>query len=187
MERIFLGMAMDTVNVKHVKGNCNSNFIYEHLLYWFYGFIILFMFLCSCRRGTGAFAKNKSNMEDLSSGYRLRETENRINRTKHQHDDSHEKAAAESESVPLRNRSNNSNISTGSTSKSTQASSAGSPVASVVVAPLSLKELRQKGLTKYDAEMLMQQGCRFSDIGALEQLEHVTRRQSHDQGKCFSL
>lgn len=30
----------------------------------------------------------------------------------------------------------------------------------------------------------MQQGCRFSDIGSLEHLEHVTRRQSQDQGKC---
>lgn len=140
---------------------------------------------CECktceRRGTGAFAKSKSNMEELSSGYRLRETENRINRTKHQHEDSNEKPAPDSESVPLRNRSNNTNIST-STSKSSPPPSAGSPPASsAVVAPLSLKELRQKGLTKYDAEMLMQQGCRFSDIGALEQLEHVTRRQSQDQ------
>ncbi|XP_026275760.1 histone-lysine N-methyltransferase KMT5B [Frankliniella occidentalis] len=139
---------------------------------------------CECktceRRGTGAFAKNKPNMEDLSSGYRLRETENRINRTKHQHEESHEKTATESESVPLRNRSNNTNIST-ATSKSSPTSTTGSPVSSAAVAPLSLKELRQKGLTKYDAEMLMQQGCRFSDIGALEQLEHVTRRQSQDQ------
>ncbi|KAK3924917.1 Histone-lysine N-methyltransferase Suv4-20 [Frankliniella fusca] len=139
---------------------------------------------CECktceRRGTGAFAKNKPNMEDLSSGYRLRETENRINRTKHQHEENHEKTPSESESVPLRNRSNNTNITTAS-NKSSPTSTTGSPVSSAAVAPLSLKELRQKGLTKYDAEMLMQQGCRFSDIGALEQLEPVSRRQSQDQ------
>lgn len=149
---------------------------------------------CECktceRRGTGAFAKSKSNMEDLSSGYRLRETENRINRTKHQHEDNHDKdkTAVVSESIPLRNRSNNTNTNTNtnntittSSNKSSATSSAGSSPSNAVVAPLSLKELRQKGLTKYDAEMLMQQGCCFSDIGALEQLEHVTRRQSQDQ------
>ncbi|XP_034245930.1 histone-lysine N-methyltransferase Suv4-20 [Thrips palmi] len=140
---------------------------------------------CECktceRRGTGAFAKNKTNKEDLSSGYRLRETENRINRTKHQHEDSHEKPAADSESVPLRNRSNNTNTISSSSNKPSSTTSAAPAIPSVVVAPLSLKELRQKGLTKYDAEMLMQQGCRFSDIGSLEHLEHVTRRQSQDQ------
>lgn len=140
---------------------------------------------CECktceRRGTGAFAKNKTNKEDLSSGYRLRETENRINRTKHQHEDSNDKPASDTESVPLRNRSNNTNTISPSSNKPSTTSTAAPTLPSVVVAPLSLKELRQKGLTKYDAEMLMQQGCRFSDIGSLEHLEHVTRRQSQDQ------
>ncbi|EZA53793.1 Histone-lysine N-methyltransferase Suv4-20 [Ooceraea biroi] len=102
---------------------------------------------CECetceRRGTGAFANQKPG-EELSSGYRLRETDNRINRTKHRQQ-------------PL-NR--NKQADTALTERNAVL------VGNAAVAPqsLSIKELRRKGLTKYDAELLIAQGCRFSDI-----------------------
>ncbi|XP_031341435.1 histone-lysine N-methyltransferase KMT5B-like, partial [Photinus pyralis] len=94
---------------------------------------------CECetceRRGMGAFAKNTEQKEE--NGYRLRETDNRINRTKKQ---------------LVKGRSEQCN---GHTLKDTGVE---------IVSPLSMKELRQKGLTKYDAELLIAQGCKFSDI-----------------------
>jgi [histone H4]-N-methyl-L-lysine20 N-methyltransferase len=80
------------------------------------------------RRGTGAFAKGDKNTES-NGRYRLRETDNRLNRTK------------TVESKSKEDESENS-------SKSR----------------LSVTELRQKGLTKYDAEMLLAQGCTFTDF-----------------------
>ncbi|XP_076236896.1 histone methyltransferase 4-20 isoform X2 [Calliopsis andreniformis] len=103
---------------------------------------------CECetceRRGTGAFANQKPG-EELSSGYRLRETDNRINRTKHRQQ-------------PLSR--NKQQADTALTEKNAVL------VGNAAVAPqsLSMKELRRKGLTKYDAELLIAQGCRFSDI-----------------------
>ncbi|XP_034196501.1 histone methyltransferase 4-20 isoform X2 [Osmia lignaria lignaria] len=103
---------------------------------------------CECetceRRGTGAFANQKPG-EELSSGYRLRETDNRINRTKHR------------QQPPNRNKQQ---ADTALTEKNAVL------VGNAAVAPqsLSMKELRRKGLTKYDAELLIAQGCRFSDI-----------------------
>ncbi|EFN84353.1 histone-lysine N-methyltransferase Suv4-20 [Harpegnathos saltator] len=108
---------------------------------------------CECetceRRGTGAFASQKPG-EELSSGYRLRETDNRINRTKHRQQ-------------PL-NR-NKQQADTALTERNAVL------VGNVAVAPqsLSMKELRRKGLTKYDAELLIAQGCRFSDINQQQQ------------------
>ncbi|KAF5304555.1 hypothetical protein FQA39_LY09606 [Lamprigera yunnana] len=93
---------------------------------------------CECetceRRCMGAFAKVAEKKEE--NGYRLRETDNRINRTKKQ-------------LVKCREQLNGHIRIKG---------------AAQVVAPLSMKELRQKGLTKYDAELLIAQGCKFSDI-----------------------
>lgn len=98
---------------------------------------------CECetceRRGTGAFAKESEDKEE--NGYKLRETDNRINRTK-------QKAQTKGGFEQFH--------------RHTQESSK-------IVAPLSMKELRQKGLTKYDAEMLIAQGCKFSDIGDFQQ------------------
>ncbi|XP_043501775.1 uncharacterized protein LOC122523891 [Polistes fuscatus] len=103
---------------------------------------------CECetceRRGTGAFASQKPG-EELSSGYRLRETDNRINRTKHRQQplgrnkQQADGALTEKNAVLVDN-------------------------AAIAPQSLSMKELRRKGLTKYDAELLIAQGCRFSDI-----------------------
>ncbi|XP_014484771.1 PREDICTED: histone-lysine N-methyltransferase Suv4-20 [Dinoponera quadriceps] len=122
---------------------------------------------CECetceRRGTGAFASQKPG-EELSSGYRLRETDNRINRTKHRQQ-------------PL-NR-NKQQADTALTERNAVL------VGNVAVAPqsLSMKELRRKGLTKYDAELLIAQGCRFSDINqqqpAINNGENVLQSRPH--------
>ncbi|XP_076675948.1 histone methyltransferase 4-20 isoform X2 [Andrena cerasifolii] len=103
---------------------------------------------CECetceRRGTGAFANQKPG-EELSSGYRLRETDNRINRTKHRQQPLNRNKQQADSALTERNAV---------------------LVGNAAVAPqsLSMKELRRKGLTKYDAELLIAQGCRFSDI-----------------------
>ncbi|XP_053975266.1 histone-lysine N-methyltransferase Suv4-20 [Hylaeus volcanicus] len=102
---------------------------------------------CECetceRRGTGAFANQKPG-EELSSGYRLRETDNRINRTKHR------------QQPICRNKQQT----------DTALTERNAVLSNAAIAPqsLSMKELRRKGLTKYDAELLIAQGCRFSDI-----------------------
>ncbi|KAL0268839.1 UNVERIFIED_CONTAM: hypothetical protein PYX00_010648 [Menopon gallinae] len=100
---------------------------------------------CECRtcerRETGAFKKGNKH-DDLNSGYRLRETDNRINRTK-----SREQEAASN------------------------------------VLPLSLKELRQKGLTKYDAEMLIAQGCNFVDSEGLQTRQKLEKKSSNVQNR----
>ncbi|KAL3266301.1 hypothetical protein HHI36_010481 [Cryptolaemus montrouzieri] len=92
---------------------------------------------CECetceRRGTGAFAKETDQKEE--NGYRLRETDNRLNRTKQKQ----------------QNKNGLENV-------------YNKLPADKVCTPLSIKELRQKGLTKYDAELLIAQGCKFSDI-----------------------
>lgn len=92
---------------------------------------------CECetceRRGTGAFAKNKQEEEQHQdvAGYRLRETDNRINRIK------------------SRANSTNNELSNGLVVDSHKTN------AEKIVTPLTMKELRQKGVTKYDAEMIM--------------------------------
>lgn len=89
---------------------------------------------CECetceRRGTGAFAKDKNGEEQSPNGvrYRLRETDNRLNR--------------------LKSKNNALDLCKSSIGKSEPPSA---------LAALSMKELREKGMTKYDAEMLLAQ------------------------------
>lgn len=89
---------------------------------------------CECetceRRSTGAYAKEKSAEEQSPGGYKLRETDNRINRIKTKNN--------------INNLAKNGMSSVGMSEDD-------------IVAPLTLKELRQKGMTKYDAEMIMAQ------------------------------
>lgn len=92
---------------------------------------------CECetceRRGTGAFAKDKNGDGEGQATspngvrYRLRETDNRLNRLK---------------------AKNSSGSSPGKTS-------IGKSEPPSALAALSMKELREKGMTKYDAEMLL--------------------------------
>lgn len=93
---------------------------------------------CECetceRRATGAFANKRTDQKE-ENGYRLRETDNRLNRTK-------QKLQSKNELGNVYNKIPNDKVCT----------------------PLSIKEMRQKGLTKYDAELLIAQGCKFSDI-----------------------
>lgn len=97
---------------------------------------------CECetceRRSTGAFAKCKSEDADTSSGtgYRLRETDNRINRIKSR---TNSTSNVDVDSKIL----NNSSKSNSNATKQQQTT------------PPTMKELRQKGVTKYDAEMIM--------------------------------
>lgn len=101
---------------------------------------------CECetceRRKMGAFAKEAEEKEE--NGYRLRETDNRINRTK-------QKIQTNKIGLECTNGHIDNNK---------------------IIAPLSMKELRQKGLTRYDAEMLIQQGCKFSDIDNFNKRNH---------------
>lgn len=113
---------------------------------------------CECetceRRGMGAFAKESDKKEE--NGYRLRETDNRINRTKQ------------------KIRCNN--------NKEEQFSNREDKI----IAPLSMKELRQKGLTRYDAELLIAQGCKFSDIGEFQRKNRLNSVSSVGSGKDTS-
>nr|CAD7443707.1 unnamed protein product [Timema bartmani] len=128
---------------------------------------------CECetceRRGTGAFAKAKSKMEDLNSGYKLRETDNRLNRTKHR-----QPPNQKPEFIDKKPLSEN--------TISSRSSSTGSDTKTKIVTPLSVKDLRQKGLTKYDAELIIAQGCKFSDIdNHTNGITHVTRRSTSEK------
>lgn len=109
---------------------------------------------CECetceRRGMGAFAKEAKEIEE--NGYRLRETDNRINRTKQKPNKQDLHCNGHSQEMK-------------------------------VVAPLSMKELRQKGLTKYDAELLIAQGCKFADVGEFLRKNRSSASQERTAGK----
>lgn len=98
------------------------------------------------------------------SGYRLRETDNRINRTKHRQQPLNRNKQQADTALAERNAV---------------------LVGNAAIAPqsLSMKELRRKGLTKYDAELLIAQGCQFSDINqqqpTINNGENVLQIQPH--------
>lgn len=143
---------------------------------------------CEPKAGRGAVVrydiysrhlKNKGRSSTLSFigffyfiGYRLRETDNRINRTKHRQQ-------------PL-NR-NKQQVDTALTERNAVL------VGNAAVAPqsLSMKELRRKGLTKYDAELLIAQGCRFSDINqqqpAINNGENMLQARPHPSAIATSV
>ncbi|KAG6453768.1 histone-lysine N-methyltransferase KMT5B [Manduca sexta] len=95
---------------------------------------------CECetceRRAKGAFSMESAHNDEQATRYRFRETDNRINRTKAKQ--TQKTANGKNPDKPrITSRQNSNNI----------------------VSPLSMKEMKQKGLTKYDAELLIAQGC----------------------------
>lgn len=129
---------------------------------------------CECetceRRHMGAFAKEESQKEE--NGYRLRETDNRINRTKQKMQTNGTTTVntttttATCSSPNEHEKVHNNNVN-----------------GTKIVTPLSIKELRQKGLTKYDAELLIAQGCKFSDINEFQQQQ---QQQTKEQQRLSS-
>lgn len=113
---------------------------------------------CECetceRRATGAYSNVKTSEESSSgTGYRLRETDNRMNR--------------------LKNNAKHTSHTGGFFAQA--------------LTPLTLKELRQKGLTKYDAEMIIAQHpslnlCR-EDEQAANKRRRTTRRSDPEASK----
>lgn len=94
---------------------------------------------CECetceRRGKGAFSVKSAHNDEQATRYRFRETDNRINRTKAKQIQKSENGKNPDKArIPSRQNSD-------------------------IVSPLSMKEMKQKGLTKYDAELLIAQGC----------------------------
>lgn len=97
---------------------------------------------CECetceRRAQGAFSVQDDSVDVQPTRYRFRETDNRLNRTK-----------AKSQK---------------SFNGKTIASRIPDNDGTKIVSPLSVKEMKQKGLTKYDAELLLAQGCIADEV-----------------------
>ncbi|XP_061387196.1 histone-lysine N-methyltransferase Suv4-20 [Musca vetustissima] len=138
---------------------------------------------CECetceRRGTGAFAGKNGNGQlgvdsvltlglngacvvgdaNASGGYRLRETDNRINRIKSRANSTNSTnteltngALSDSNASGNVVGNNNGSVKLGD---SVNADATVNKNNNVVVTPLTMVELRQKGMTKYDAEMIL--------------------------------
>ncbi|XP_014355971.2 histone-lysine N-methyltransferase KMT5B [Papilio machaon] len=113
---------------------------------------------CECetceRRGKGAFSVKNAHNDEEATRYRFRETDNRINRTK-------AKLTQKSENgkPPEKARISNRQVSN-------------------IVSPLSMKEMKQKGLTKYDAELLIAQGCIADVVDGARDKESQGSRES---------
>ncbi|KAI8440138.1 hypothetical protein MSG28_001541 [Choristoneura fumiferana] len=114
---------------------------------------------CECetceRRGKGAFSVKSGGSDEQATRYRFRETDNRINRTK----------AKQGQKTVNGKGSEKSRISRRQDSN--------------IVSPLSMKEMKQKGLTKYDAELLIAQGC-IADVvdGSIDKEAQGSRESS---------
>lgn len=113
---------------------------------------------CECetceRRGKGAFSVQNANDSEESTRYRFRETDNRINRTK-----------AKQTQKPING-------------KNPEKTRISNRQVSNIVSPLSMKEMKQKGLTKYDAEMLIAQGCIADVVDRAVSKEAQSSRES---------
>ncbi|KAI8121245.1 Histone-lysine N-methyltransferase Suv4-20 [Lucilia cuprina] len=171
---------------------------------------------CECetceRRGTGAFAGKNGNGQygsehaltlglngacvvgdtnAVSGGYRLRETDNRINRIKSRANSTNStntdltNGALSDNSSGNINNNNNTTASLNNNNNNNNINKtkidAGSPEsvkkpAAVVVTPLTMQELRQKGMTKYDAEMIMANTRQHTP-----HTHHLHNQQQHQQ------
>ncbi|CAG9791917.1 unnamed protein product [Diatraea saccharalis] len=113
---------------------------------------------CECetceRRGKGAFSVKSEHNEEQATRYRFRETDNRINRTKAKQSQKNENGK-NSEKTRVSSRQNLN-----------------------IVSPLSMKEMKQKGLTKYDAELLIAQGCIADVVDSSVSKEAQSSRES---------
>lgn len=113
---------------------------------------------CECetceRRGKGAFSVKSAHNDEQATRYRFRETDNRINRTK----------------AKLTQKVEN--------GKNTDKSRISNRQNPTIVSPLSMKEMKQKGLTKYDAELLIAQGCIADVVDASGNKEAQGSRES---------
>ncbi|XP_013134683.1 PREDICTED: histone-lysine N-methyltransferase SUV420H1 [Papilio polytes] len=113
---------------------------------------------CECetceRRGKGAFSVKNGHNDEEATRYRFRETDNRINRTK-----AKLTQKPENGKPPEKARISNRQVSN-------------------IVSPLSMKEMKQKGLTKYDAELLIAQGCIADVVDGSRDKESQGSRES---------
>ncbi|XP_013105557.2 histone-lysine N-methyltransferase Suv4-20 [Stomoxys calcitrans] len=170
---------------------------------------------CECetceRRGTGAFAgKNGSGQlgvdsaltiglngtcvvgdANASGGYRLRETDNRINRIKSRANSTNSTNTdltngalidcnASSANLISVSGVNINNNKTGITSETGSIDMANKN-AGVVVTPLTMEELRQKGMTKYDAEMVMANAMQHHPHHAQLHIQQTQQQQQQQQ------
>lgn len=116
---------------------------------------------CECetceRRGKGAFSVKSAHNDEQATRYRFRETDNRINRTKAKQS---QKINGKNSEKPRLTGRQNSNI----------------------ISPLSMKEMKQKGLTKYDAELLIAQGC-IADVAVNKQTQGSRESSTSSRGE----
>lgn len=114
---------------------------------------------CECetceRRGKGAYSVKSPDNDEQATRYRFRETDNRINRTK----------AKQTQKIPNGKNPEKTRISSRHNSNN-------------IVSPLSMKEMKQKGLTKYDAELLIAQGCIADVVDVSDHKEAHGSRES---------